>query len=193
MLAEVLEQSHWKSPAPSPAHRVILPILQSDLPPSDLENTSWNERTNGSMKKQAPTDMDGTGHGSSGQKRSRSRTEKELVNNNRGIGLLGKFRHGAADFYRPSASTRREYRALDQPSRRDDGSEQSSSEEEIMDNEEAGLTEVELGKRRRRRRRHPSLGERVAGDGPVSKEERKLADLSVLKSSAINALLIGLW
>ena len=62
-----------------------------------------------------------------------------------------------------------------------------------LTDDEAGLTIPERRKRRRRKRRNTLLDERVVADTDIGKQERKLADLSVLKSSAINALLIGLW
>ena len=61
------------------------------------------------------------------------------------------------------------------------------------DDEETGLTHEARKKRRRRRRSGARLDERVA-PLPLSKtEEKKLADLAVLKRSGVNVLLIGLW
>ena len=59
--------------------------------------------------------------------------------------------------------------------------------------DEVGLTIPERRRRRRRKRRNTLLDERVVTDTDIGKRERKLADMSVLKSSAINALLIGSW
>ena len=62
-----------------------------------------------------------------------------------------------------------------------------------LTDDEMGLTIPERRKRRRRKRRNTLLDERVVADTDIGRRERKLADLSVLKSSAVNALLIGLW
>ena len=62
------------------------------------------------------------------------------------------------------------------------------SEYELTDDEESGLASAD--KIRRKRRKPTNLHERVVG---VGKPEQKLADLKVLRNSAVNALLIGLW
>ncbi|KAL9118544.1 MAG: hypothetical protein Q9187_004906 [Circinaria calcarea] len=71
-----------------------------------------------------------------------------------------------------------------------------ASDFELTDDEETGLTNQHRTRRKRRKRKNTSLDERVAQgthDNKTSKHDRKLADMSVLKSSAVNALLIGLW
>lgn len=65
--------------------------------------------------------------------------------------------------------------------------------EDGADDEETGLTKEDKRKRRRRKRRRTHMNERIAGSVTVTKEEKTLADQSVLKRSLINALLIGLW
>lgn len=71
-----------------------------------------------------------------------------------------------------------------------------ASDLESTDDEETGLSNQHRTRRKRRKGENTLLDERVAEgihDDETSKHDRKLADMSVLKSSAINALLIGLW
>ena len=71
-----------------------------------------------------------------------------------------------------------------------------ASDFELTDDEESGLTNQHRTRRKRRKGKITTLDDRVAEGGQddkTSKHDRKLADMSVLKSSAINALLIGLW
>ena len=75
----------------------------------------------------------------------------------------------------------------------DDKGEGLSEEEDLTEDEETGLTEFDQRKRRRTKRKFILLDERFIGDVGTAKQERKIADLSVLKNSAINALLIGSW
>ena len=65
--------------------------------------------------------------------------------------------------------------------------------EESDDDEEAGLDPEGKRQKRKRRARETSLDRRVAGDTLSLQDERKLADLAVLKRSAVNAVLIALW
>ena len=74
---------------------------------------------------------------------------------------------------------------------RSSGEEEMVSEYELTDDEESEFTSFD--KTRRKRRKPTDLYERIAGARNPSKNERKLADLNVLKNSAVNALLIGLW
>lgn len=67
------------------------------------------------------------------------------------------------------------------------------SDEELDDDEETGLTHADRRKRRRRKRKNTRLDERVMGDGKITKEEERLATATMLKTSLINGLLIGLW
>ena len=71
-----------------------------------------------------------------------------------------------------------------------------ASDFDLTDDEETGLTNQHRTRRKRRKGKNTLLDKRVA-EGPhddkASQHDRKLADMNVLKSSAINALLIGLW
>jgi hypothetical protein len=69
--------------------------------------------------------------------------------------------------------------------------EMSKSEESGDDDEEAGLTGRR--ERKRRRERNTRLDGRVVPDEGITKEERKEADMSVLKNMLLNGLLIALW
>lgn len=66
-------------------------------------------------------------------------------------------------------------------------------EEGLQDDEEAGLTGRDKGRRRDKRRRNTLLGQRVAPEVPITADEKKEADRNVVKKSLINGLLIGLW
>ncbi|MCJ1231610.1 Triose-phosphate Transporter [Toensbergia leucococca] len=68
-----------------------------------------------------------------------------------------------------------------------------ASEDGLTDDEETGLTKNDKRKRKRRRRKDSLLEERIAVHGKATKEERIVADMSVLKKSLVNAILIGLW
>jgi hypothetical protein len=59
--------------------------------------------------------------------------------------------------------------------------------------EEAGLDPEGRRNRRHRREQNTTLDGRVGDQAMSAKEERKLADMDVLKRSAINVLLILLW
>ena len=143
--------------------------------------------------------MDSTVNGSRRRKRSQAGLEKDDV---------GFFRDAI-----PSRQPHRNTRDLGEEHKRpttsadhhhaSDGSSRSTSQEwelfsvsndeGLTDDEETGLTKIDKGRRRRRKRRNTLLDERIAGDTKGSRKERKMADMSVLKSSAINAVLIGLW
>lgn len=64
------------------------------------------------------------------------------------------------------------------------------SEAEFTDDEETGLTG---GKRKKRRRRTVGEDPHAANNMDTSKEESKLADMNVIRRSAVNVVLIGLW
>lgn len=63
----------------------------------------------------------------------------------------------------------------------------------LEDDEETGLTNHDRQKRRRRKRRNTRLDERVVPTDSISEEEQRIARRSLIKTSAINAVLIGLW
>ena len=67
------------------------------------------------------------------------------------------------------------------------------SDDELTDDEETGLTKQDKIKRTEGKKRKTSPDQRVAEDGSTAKSIKKLADFNVLKNSAINAVLIGLW
>lgn len=66
------------------------------------------------------------------------------------------------------------------------------TDEDLHDDEETGLTGKDKRRKRRKKRRNQRLDQRVVGDH-ISPEEKKEADLSVVKNLFINAILIGLW
>ena len=63
------------------------------------------------------------------------------------------------------------------------------SEDDSQDDEEAGLT----GQKKKKKRMNSSLGERIAGNDTITAEEKKEADVHVLKNMVINCSLIALW
>lgn len=63
----------------------------------------------------------------------------------------------------------------------------------LEDDEETGLTKGDRRRRRRRKRRNTLLDQRVVPTNTYTKEEKKLADQTLVKSMLINAVLIGLW
>lgn len=70
---------------------------------------------------------------------------------------------------------------------------ETSSDAEGTDDEEAGLTKKEVGRKKRRRRRNTLLKERVLAIPGVSKQQHGSADRSVIKALLINTLLIASW
>ena len=68
-----------------------------------------------------------------------------------------------------------------------------SSEDDMTDDEEIGLTAQDKRHRTRRRRKNTQLDQRVIGIGEASTPEKSKADRNVLRALLINALLIGSW
>ena len=68
-----------------------------------------------------------------------------------------------------------------------------SSDLDVTEDEETGLTKKDMGRRKRRRRRNTLLKDRVMGVPSVPKQEHDSADRSVIKALLINALLIASW
>ncbi|KAI1276216.1 triose-phosphate transporter family-domain-containing protein [Xylaria sp. FL0933] len=68
----------------------------------------------------------------------------------------------------------------------------SLSDEDLHDDEETGLTSKDKRRKRAKRRRSTRLDQRIVRDN-LTDEERKLADQSVARRLAVNAVLIGLW
>ena len=73
------------------------------------------------------------------------------------------------------------------------GNEDALDSEDSDDDEEAGLDPEGRRQKRETRARATSLDGRVSGEILTAKEERKLADMEVLKRLAVNAILIALW
>ncbi|MCJ1249252.1 Triose-phosphate Transporter [Trapelia coarctata] len=193
MEAAVLEQNHWKSLASSTSNR----LPQSTALVDDQDDSSQqHDRAGSSMRKHnTNSSMDAVNSTHNGRRRrSQSTTEKGVLKSQgEAVGSGGS---DADEEYKPLTMSQNGYSAstsFGRPTSLKHESDGPSSEEEVTDDEEAGLTKADRGRRRRRKGRHTSLDERVSGSPKISKKERKLADLSVLKSSAINALLIGLW
>jgi len=67
------------------------------------------------------------------------------------------------------------------------------SDEDLHDDEETGLTGRDRRKKRLKKSRITRLDQRIARDDNIIEEEKKEADKSVVKSLALNVLLIGLW
>ena len=74
-----------------------------------------------------------------------------------------------------------------------EGDEDPPNYEDSGDDEEAGLDPEGRRQKRERKARATSLDGRVSGEILTAKEERKLADMEVLKRLAINSILIALW
>jgi solute carrier family 35, member C2 len=68
----------------------------------------------------------------------------------------------------------------------------SLSDEDLHDDEEAGLTGKDKRRKRQRRDRNTQLDHRIVPD-TITEEEKKEADRNVLKRLLINAALILLW
>ncbi|KAL2270004.1 hypothetical protein VTJ83DRAFT_2188 [Remersonia thermophila] len=66
------------------------------------------------------------------------------------------------------------------------------TDEDLHDDEEAGLTGRDRRRKQRKRRRNQQLDQRVAGD-VISPEEKKEADRNVARRLLVNVVLIGLW
>lgn len=63
----------------------------------------------------------------------------------------------------------------------------------LDDDEETGLTKRDRRRRRRRKRRNTLLDQRIVPEGTYTKEEKKLADQSIIRSMLVNAVFIVLW
>ncbi|KAF4629304.1 hypothetical protein G7Y89_g8844 [Cudoniella acicularis] len=67
------------------------------------------------------------------------------------------------------------------------------SDDGLQDDEETGLTGKDKDRRRRRRRKNTLLDQRIAPGITITEEEKKEADVNVVKNIVINGILIGLW
>ena len=186
------EQIHWKSSASSPSNQ--LPLLTVQVVDQDVLSLHHDRAGNSTRKQNTTSSMDGVNSSYDRWRRSQSTTEKAET---KSYGeAVGSGSSDADEEYQPLATSQNGHSgptSFGRPINHKHESDVSSSEENVTNDEEVGLTKADRGRRRRRKRRHTSLDERVSGSPNISKKERKLADLSVLKSSAINALLIGLW
>jgi solute carrier family 35 protein C2 len=63
----------------------------------------------------------------------------------------------------------------------------------LEDDEETGLTKGDRRRRRRRKRRNTLLDQRIVPTNTYTKEEKKMADQTLIRSMLINGVLIGLW
>lgn len=68
-----------------------------------------------------------------------------------------------------------------------------STEDDMTDDEEAGLNAQDKSHRRRRRNRNIQLDQRVTRVDQAAKQEKSKADKNVLRALLINALLIASW
>jgi len=76
---------------------------------------------------------------------------------------------------------------LDRPER------ESFSDEDLHDDEEAGLTSNDRSRKQKKKRRLTQLDQRIAAEKTLSLDEQREADKSVIKKLLINATLILLW
>lgn len=192
MEAAVLEQNHWKSPASPYPNRSPQSTVQVEHQDASSQQ---HDRAGSSVRKHnTSSSMDGATSTYGRRRRSQSITEKGESRSCREA--TGSGSSDADEERKPLTTFQNGYSAstsFGRPTSHKQESDAASSEEDISDDEEAGLRKANRGRRRRRKRRHTSPDERVSGSPKISKKERKMADLSVLKSSAVNALLIGLW
>lgn len=91
---------------------------------------------------------------------------------------------GASDSDRSDSTDRTESEDLELDDMSADG---------LEDDEETGLTARDRRRRRRRKRRNTLLDQRIVPESKLTKEEEKAANQTVIRSMAINAVLIGLW
>ncbi|KAL6911133.1 TPT domain-containing protein [Trichoderma evansii] len=73
------------------------------------------------------------------------------------------------------------------------GGRPSFSDDDLHSDEETGLSNKERARRQKKRQRITQLGQRIVRDKSLSAEERQEADKDVVRSLAINMVLIFLW
>ena len=201
MEASDLEQNHWKSAnsTPLPSGNLLARRSSSSRPNHDASSPRDASPERPPSTHSLHSDMDEAKDGYRRRKKSPvgiDRLENRTLNE--GMSNKSRRKSQAADEgeHKHHILAQNEYEAEAKSSRSSSGDfelDDTLSEDALTDDEETGLTKPDRRKRRRRKRRNTLLDERIAGDSNIEKQERKLADLSVLKSSAINALLIGLW
>lgn len=70
---------------------------------------------------------------------------------------------------------------------------ESFGDEDLHDDEEAGLTSNDRTRKQKKKRRLTRLDQRIAAEKSLSIEEQREADKSVVKKLVVNATLILLW
>ena len=194
--AALLEENQWGS---SPSHTRTIDTYPSPSSITSHGNSSTHHADQPERIPSTESDMMEGADSRGRRRRSRNTTQNREIRSSSETTLSQRSRRtnrGALEKYKARTETPSHHDSSSYSSRSptpDDKGEILSEEEGLTDDEETGLTRVDKGKRRRRKRRHTLLDERIAGGLGTSKQERKVADLNVLKSSAINALLIGSW
>ncbi|KAK0630132.1 triose-phosphate transporter family-domain-containing protein [Bombardia bombarda] len=79
------------------------------------------------------------------------------------------------------------------PSGPDDTDDDDLWDEDLHDDEEAGLTGADKRRKRRKRNRNTQLDQRIVRGDRISAEEKKEADKSVFRRLLVNGTLILLW
>ncbi|CAH0028620.1 unnamed protein product [Clonostachys rhizophaga] len=74
-----------------------------------------------------------------------------------------------------------------------DGYSDDDDDATLRDDEETGLSKKEKKRRQKRKRRNTQLDQRVVRDKPLSRDEQKEVDKSLVKRISINIALILLW
>ena len=193
--AALLEENQWSSPLP---HTRMPNARPSRSSLTTRDNLSLHDADQPERKSSIESDMNEDADSRGRCRRSQNTTKnRELGSSSETIpSQFSRWKSSGFEKHKARAETPNHYDSSPHFSRSlspDDKEEGLSDEEGSTDDEETGLTRVDQGKRRRKKRRHTMLDERVADGIETSKQGRKVADLNVLKTSAINALLIGSW
>ncbi|MCJ1473403.1 Triose-phosphate Transporter [Lambiella insularis] len=197
MEVAALEQNHWKSAGPSPSRPTVTDLRRSmsSRPSHDSLTLRTEHFARSKLMQPEETDKEGDIDHYGRRRRSQNSGEngdlstvRDASSSQRSLRVSG----GKEEHKRGTGSPALPNDSAGLP--RSTSKEENLSEEDgLTDDEETGLTKPERGRRRRRKRRHTLFDERIAGDFRIAKEERKTADMNVLKSSAVNAILIALW
>ncbi|KAI1503667.1 triose-phosphate transporter family-domain-containing protein [Biscogniauxia marginata] len=194
-------------PHPLSVNSVLLPIsANSDLsnPPSASSATTsfkidWNSDGGGASSvnppNRRPEDIEMDSIAPAGHRRRRS-TLSAGQNAPQPAGNSRTSRpraHSVKNSGDPDAKISEESLGLGTSSRPEDRDGDSSfSDEDLHDDEEAGLTKADRRRKRDKRRRNTRLDQRIVRD-KITDEERKEADQNMVRKLTINAVLIGLW
>lgn len=168
-------QSNNDSRNNSPGDRFPQPTIS----PSQISTSTSNDShdTNLTAFVHPPTpDMGGVGDSRRNGSTGILRNDRKESRNHTALGNEGQ----GSDFSSASASDDLE---LDQ----------LSSDDEVSDDEETGLTKNHLGSRRRKRRKHHEADDSVLETANINMEKRISADKSVLKALIVNVSLIAAW